>query len=232
MKPKLVLIHGWNFINYSKFKCTDAWAHRQKFIDELQKYFQIVKFNLPGFCGEPDPNNPWSIENYADFVQEKVKDEKDFTVLGYSFGAAVVLAWKKKYKNPAKLILVSPAIKRKYKTTLSLPFGLKIPEWIRFLYLLLRGNTYYIFATKVMRETYRRIVPIDMSPTLLSFIPNCITLIFGSNDTMTPYKELEPLLLDSFRKHVHVIQGGGHDIANTHTSELIRIIDEAVKVAK
>lgn len=232
MKPKLVLIHGWNFINYSKYGCVDAWHHRQGFIDELGKHFEIIKFNLPGFCGEPDPTHPWSIEDYADFVQEKIKNENDFTMLGYSFGAPVALTWKKKYRSSAKLILVSPAIKRKYKTSFSLPFGLKVPEWLRFLYLLFRGNTYYTFATKVMRETYRRIVPIDTTETLLSLPPGDVTLIFGSGDTMTPYAELESVLPEAFKKRTHIIYGGGHDVANTHTKELGKLIDEAVKVAK
>ena len=33
---------------------------------------------------------------------------------------------------------------------------------------------------------------------------------------------------DNFKKRISFIDGGGHDIAQTHTKELIRIIDEFI----
>jgi len=113
----IILIHGWNYKNYTKFGCKDPWDNRRKFVDELKKYFNVITFNLPGFCGKPEPKeNSWNLNSFATFFQNfllKNNIQPDF-VLGYSFGGAVAVQWKINFPGLTKLILISPAISRAY----------------------------------------------------------------------------------------------------------------------
>src|SRR3989338_2165177 len=116
MKLKILLIHGWNYTNYTSSGCGDAWANRSSFVTSLSKYFEVIIFNWPGFCGEKDPETSWDIDDFAKLIQKKVRQEKPDYILGYSFGGAVALRWKKITGDiHIKVILISPAIIRKYE---------------------------------------------------------------------------------------------------------------------
>ena len=56
-------------------------------------------------------------------------------------------------------------------------------------------------------------------------VMNNITLIYGQNDTATPASLVYEVLDHSMVQHnLCVIPVGGHDIANTHTEELVSLI--------
>ena len=129
--------------------------------------------------------------------------------------------------------MVSPAILRKYQHS-DLSFVQKALKAIlpNTLVSLLRDfyltqivkNPYYSKATKVMRETYRNIVAVDLRNDLQS-ISEPLTLIYGENDSATPLALVRDVLNDAESHHdLYVISGGGHDIANTHTDELAGLI--------
>ena len=98
---KILLIHGWNHLNYSSYGCTDAWANRKGFVEGLKKHFIVSSFNLPGFCGTPDPKTPWDINDFVNYADQVIKKEKPDYILGYSFGGAIALEWK--YQSYMKL---------------------------------------------------------------------------------------------------------------------------------
>lgn len=231
---KILLIHGWNYLNYSSSGCTDAWANRHSFIDGLRKYFEVKTFNLPGFCGAPDPVAPWKLSDYASFVNTVIEKEKPDIILGYSFGGAIALHWKLVYRDKAiKTFLVSPAIIRQYtvknRTRLQSFFKALLPEKIvrmlRDIYLsTVRKNLYYSRATPIMRDTYRNIITIDLQ-TELTTVDDSLVLIYGEKDTATPPGLVWQAIEKSLSKHVlEIIPGGGHDIANSHTDTLISLI--------
>jgi len=231
---KILLVHGWNYMNYSSTNCTDAWANRSEFVTKLSNHFIVVKFNLPGFCGEKDPPLPWNLDDFVLFLENKIKQEKPDFILGYSFGAAVVLKWKSKSKNiKIKTLLVSPAIIRKYsvkevsnlKRILKLLFTEKFICLLREIYLSkIIKNPYFSNATKVMKETYRNIVSIDLRNDFIN-LENPTSLIYGENDSATPPDLIKESLKYCKAQHrLHLITNGGHDIANTNTNELISII--------
>ncbi len=194
-KPKMLLIHGWNWTNYHSLGCSDAWADRQGFVDRLSEYFDLVKVDLPGFGINPDPKKPMILDGYTAYVYDIYKKENPDFILGYSFGGAIALHLKAKYQNiMAKVILVSSAIVRKYNNRnldlLSKIANIIIPTVIlsvvRDFYLSnIVRNPYYRNATKVMRETYRNIVGLDLR-TELKDVSDTMTLIYGGMDTATP----------------------------------------------
>ena len=117
---KILLLHGWNYRNYSNLTDQkDAWNNRKDFVSLLSKYFEVYKINFPGFCGEKEPKNAWDLEDYAKYVNDYLNKNKinpDY-ILGYSFGGAVAIMYNRLYDNDQKLILVSPAISRNYKNS-------------------------------------------------------------------------------------------------------------------
>ena len=234
MKLKILLIHGWNYANYTSSGCRDAWGNRSRFVTDLAKHFKVVSFNLPGFCGEKDPSISWNLDDFASFVGQKIQREKPDYVLGYSFGGAIALRWKKTTSDTRiKVILVSPAIIRKHKKLnlnivqkiLKIALPEKIISILRNLYLTkVIKNPYYTNANSVMRRTYRNIVALDLRNDLVS-VSDSISLIYGENDTATPPALIKSVLEEcGIINSLHIISSGGHDIANTHTEELISAI--------
>lgn len=232
----IVLIHGWNYHNYTKFGCIDAWHNRSGFVGKLKKHFNVVNLNLPGFCGEKEPETDegWDLFNFAKFFQnflEKNNINPDY-VLGYSFGGAVAVIWKSMFQNDTKLILVSPAIKRKYSSkNISIGFlrGIipgNIINFVRDLYLkYLVKNQFYVHGTSFLRNTYRNIVSVDLRDKLVSLNPQGFVCIFGEDDVTTPPAFLiNNINNKSILERIFVIKGGGHNIANTHTEELVDLI--------
>jgi len=244
-KKKIALIHGWNWKNYSSL-CSErkknAWENRNKLVEELEKDFEVFKFNLPGFCGEPEPvNKVWNLEDFARHL-ENLLAKNNFIpdiILGYSFGGAVALKWKTLFKKQTKIVLISPAISRKYEIKQSqsklrqfakslLPNFLT--KALRNFYLVhILKNPYYSYGTKFLKKTYLNIVLIDLSQELQQIPPDEIQLIFGAKDTATPPK----LLLDKIssiklKNRFAVMENGDHNIGQTHFREIRETVKKFV----
>ncbi|OHA91631.1 MAG: hypothetical protein A2758_00805 [Candidatus Zambryskibacteria bacterium RIFCSPHIGHO2_01_FULL_49_18] len=237
-KPKILLIHGWDHANYTSSGCKNAWSKRSKFVKALSELFSVVAINLPGFCGEPDPQQPWNLDDYVSYIDKVMVREKPDAILGYSFGGAIVLRWKKtNMDKKVQTFLVSPAIIRRYeKADLSLLQKIlkrmlpeKLVSLLRDIYLTqVVKNPFYSKATGVMRTTYRNIVAVDLRDDLLGLqVP--VTLIYGEKDTATPPEFVREVVGNARARHeLFVISSGSHDIANSHTTELVNIIAEAM----
>lgn len=240
-KANIVLIHGWGYANYNnQTKSTDVWRNRRAFVDKLSECFNVSIITLPGFCGQPEPNKPWQLENFVDFMESELKnkDIKPDFVLGYSFGAPVALRHKLKYGGNQKMIFVSPAIARKYKENAPAHNKLKyftkvLPDVLqRFLqdqYISkVIKNPFYAKGNNFIKQTYLNIVGLDLSDDLLKLKKDGFILIFGENDTATPANVLlskQPTL----KSKTLILKSGTHDIANTNTDELVDAIEKFIK---
>lgn len=239
-KPTLLLLHGWNWKNYSKFGNIDPWNNRLKFIQELEKIFDVYKVIFPGFCGVLEPNDSWNLDDFAGYVKKYMGDGNlypDF-VLGYSFGGAVAIRLKSSFGLNCPIILVSPAIIRAISHSnvhLSGFFKKIIPGFLvnfaREIYLsYVVDNPYYKHGTRFLKKTYLDIVRVDLSGELSMFPRGDFVCIFGSDDTATPPNLLLKKNKNSDAiKMIQIIDGGGHDIANTHTKELINLINDFIR---
>lgn len=236
----ILMIHGWNYRNYTNSKREDAWKNRSKFVEKLKEKYNVNYMNLPGFCGEKEPKEKeWKLKDYADYIENYIIEnelEPDF-VLGYSFGGAVALKWKTQYEKNTPVILTSPALVRA-STNKNISIK-KWPKQLNFLRTALRDfylinivkNPEMKYGTSFLRKTYQNIVRVDMSEELLSVNPEEVKLIYGLDDQMVLPKIMEKKLKNTpFEKQMTIIKAGKHDIANTHTEELISIIDEYVEI--
>lgn len=233
---KLLYIHGWGFNNYTFNGPKESWFDRPVFVNELSKSFEVIPVRLPGFFGESDPERPWLLQDFVNYLDKVINKEKPDYILGYSFGGAVSLSWKKlNIESSAKLILVSPAIVRKYKKVkfkfIQLLFKKLLSEKLihslsNFYLKYVIRNPHYSNASKVMMETYRNIVKIDLTNDLRN-LDEPMTIIYGAKDTATPPSlALDAIKSSKVKHNLYIIPEGGHDIGRTHTKELVSFINK------
>jgi len=229
---KILLIHGWNYRNYtSRTSEKDAWHNRKEMVLELEKDFQVYKLNLPGFCGEKEPKKAWNLDCYADFIHDyltKSNLKVDY-ILGYSFGGAVAISYYLKYGQHEKIILVSPAIIRNYnksKKFAKTPNCLnKIRKAMRNFYLIhVVKNNEMRYGTKFLRETYQIIVRIDLRDDIIKIPSAKLLIIYGAQDTMVNPKGVIDFFNAEYKKRVKIIADGGHNIGGTHPKEVAKLI--------
>lgn len=233
-KKKILLLHGWDWKYYNNLNPGKPWSNRINFVNLLSNYFEVITIGFPGFFGFAEPKETyWTMDNYLEFLEAVVKKENPEFVLGYSFGASVLVSWKCKMKSNIPIILVSPAIARNYSVksgnSLIKNIAKKIPLLNRFLknfYLTyIVKNNFFTKGTPFLKKTYLSIVKENTSNYLNFISKKEFILIFGSNDTATPLSELSKFInINEFIGNLQVIDGGGHDIANSHTVELVEQI--------
>lgn len=234
---KILLIHGWDYDNYYGRVSDEAWKNRNNFVKALEKHFIVRRPDLPGFGLAKEPKvSGYTIEDYAKFIHDYIEENNfhpDY-ILGYSFGGAVAVTYHRLYKGNIKYILCSPALIRnhdhskKYMKTPKIfdPIRNKIRDF----YLIHKIKLpEMVYGTKFLRNTYQSIVRVEITSYLEEMKPEQYIIIYGEEDTMVDPKRMVQIVSDKVRKRIRFIKGGGHDIANTHTQELIDIILDFTK---
>ncbi len=239
---KILLFHGWNWKNYTKFcsKGTNPWHDREIFIKTLKENgFDIVTPAFPGFCGEKEPLDSWFLSDFEKMIEKYFQTEKPDAIIGYSFGGAAVLSWAEKYNHSVPLILISPAIVRKYSVkspSLMVKVSKFLPKsiisFLRNIYLTVYvKNPFHIHGTTFLRETYKNIIGIDLVEKLKKMDPKNILLIYGSVDTATPPDLIKQKLSDDrFSDSIFVIDGASHDVVNSHHELVLKKISSFLKM--
>jgi pimeloyl-ACP methyl ester carboxylesterase len=224
---KILLLHGWNYTNYTSMtESKDAWENRKAFVDELSKKYEVYKLNFPGFCGEPEQSKPMFLKDYANYVFEYLKKNKlqvDY-ILGYSFGGAVAIVYNTLKDPNQKLILISPAIARTGVTPKLPAKGLKKIAKDFYLKNIVK-NKYMVHGTKFLNDSYQNIVRVELIDEVNRISPDLLTIIYGNKDNMVnPFYVIDHLD-EEHKECIHMIDGGDHDIANTHTKDILSIIN-------
>jgi pimeloyl-ACP methyl ester carboxylesterase len=234
---RVLLLHGWDWEKYPVFNPKHQWQNRQELLAELQKHYDVDYPSLPGFSrADRKRTGSWTLDDYADWLQKEIVNQRYDVVIGYSFGCAVVTHWQYLHRNKSlPLILLSPAIARAYdkppnKILAAVASALKLLRMKRMIYFLRNlylarviKNPHVVHGTPFLRATYSNIVSVDLSGELAQLIDAhyVITCVFGSEDSATPPDTLfarapaaRPLSL--------VIPAGTHDIGGTHPEEVVR----------
>lgn len=80
----LLMLHGWG----SRLETFDELALA------LAKNYRVIRLDFPGFGGSPRPQNDWTIEDYAKFIDaflDKLKVIDMYAVIAHSFGGRVAI---------------------------------------------------------------------------------------------------------------------------------------------
>lgn len=234
----ILLIHGWNYRNYKNIiKKEHCWSDRIKFVNKLKESYKIYSPDLPGFGSEDEPGVlSWNLDNYVKYINEYIKKNKinpDY-IIGYSFGGAVAVRYKSKINKNAKLVLISPAIVRNNissKKFISTPKVIKpLRNKLRDMYSIYFIKTpEMVYGTKFLRNTYQSVVREELIDELEKFEKSDFLIIYGDKDNMVDPERLKNTIDRKFLDRIHFIKDAGHDIANTHTKELINLITKEIK---
>ncbi|MDP2736809.1 MAG: alpha/beta hydrolase [bacterium] len=219
MARQLLILPGWGGTK-------ESWKN---FINLAQNDFQVICLELPCFGSEPCPTEVWGVEDYAQFVSQKIKNLNLIkpVLLGHSFGGQVAayLAARDPHLISRLILSGASAIRpeknlKRYvfnvlaktgKIIFSLPLlkNLTAPAQ-KFLYRL-ADSPDYNSTSGIQREIFKKIIRQDLTEELKSIkIPTLI--IWGDLDGYIPLKtgkKIASLIDDS---KFEVIGSGKHGL--------------------
>ncbi|WP_445664234.1 alpha/beta fold hydrolase [Fodinibius sp. AD559] len=222
-KQPLLILHGWG----------SSKQVMMPLAKQLSDIRDCYVFDLPGFGNSSIPNEPWSVDNYADLIQQFIEDQ-DFNsvdLLVHSFGGRIAL---KLCAHPdAKQLIEKVLITggagmkpkrgwkyylRKYTAKmLKAPFMIlpsslreKALGWLRTTSLWgALGSSDYSKLDGVMRETFVKTVTEYLEPCLPN-IPQEVLLLWGENDEAAPLYQAKRMEEGIEHAELVIIDHAGH----------------------
>jgi len=212
----------------------------------------ILTPDLPGFGAEPEPDRPWSVDDYADWVEQWLALElpassSQLLLLGHSHGGRIAIKLATRPQLPATsyqlqhLYLCAAAgirhrsLKRIFgrilagigRVLFAIPGLSKLEPFAKkMLYKILREHDYER-ASPVMKLTHAKVTAEDLTP-LLAKITVPTDLFWGENDTYTPVK-------DGYTMHnairgsvLHTFAATRHRVHRDRAPEIASVIRNAL----
>lgn len=225
---KIFILHGWAYE-------TSKWT---PFVQILKKNgFDPILLKIPGLTEKID--RPWNIDDYVEWLDSKLKNEKNVILLGHSNGGKLALSYILKYPNKiSKLFLVDSSgvfhkeilleVKRvvfKFLAKVGVKFT-KSPMLRKILYKLTGESDYYL-TNDIMKITLQNLLSVDLS-SQLEEIDTPTFIIWGKDDVVTPVSDA--LLFNEGIKNskLFIINDARHSPQFTNASEVAKIINEHI----
>ncbi len=213
----VLLLHGWN----------SSYTVYNGIINLLKSRYRVVALNFPGCDGSDTMENPWTLDDYCNFVLKFMKalNIENPIMFGHSHGGRVTLKMAATgMVNPPKIVLLDSAglipkksFKQKFraksfkviKWCLTLPIIKKFSSGLLDKARAYYGSADYNAAPEVLRKTLVSLVNTDLRD-IISNITAPTLLIWGENDTATPLSDAK--IIESKIKDcgLCVIKGTGH----------------------
>jgi pimeloyl-ACP methyl ester carboxylesterase len=221
---KIFIIHGWTYT-------TDKW---QEFVGLMQRAgFEVVQLAVPGLTEGTD--RVWTLEDYVEWLKDKLSAEHSPIVIGHSNGGRIALAFAAKYPDKiGKLILIDSAgiyhnelairIKRSAFASAA-RIGKKIsssPVLRKILYKL-AGESDYKNAPPLMRKTMANLIAVDLTPQLAEIIIPTL-IIWGRHDKATPLSDGQLMHKLIENSELYIIEGAGHSPHFTNAKEVSDVV--------
>lgn len=222
-KKPLIILHGWG----------SSKQVMMPLAKELSDIRDCYVFDLPGFGNSSIPDRPWSVDDYADLIQQFIQDRKFDSVdlLVHSFGGRIALKLCSRHmakQRITKVLITGGAgmkpnrdwkyYGRKYTAKLLkapfliLPSSLreKALGWLRQTSLWKTlGSSDYSKLEGVMRETFVKTVTEYLEPCLPK-IPHEVLLLWGENDEAAPLYQAKRMEKGIEHAALVVIDHAGH----------------------
>ncbi len=214
----ILMLHGW---------ASNASLYSSQ-ISLLKSKYRVIALNLPGHGGSQEPLYPFSVDDFAMFVVDFLKEMQidRCAVIGHSVGGRIIIKLQSYAQKDMfeKIVLIDsagikpannnkPTVKtRIYKVLRSL-LGSKIvkklfPEAINKLKTKF-GSEDYRNATPMMRDTLVKIVNEDLTE-ILECNDKDTLIVWGRNDTSTPLMDGELMEKKMKKSALVVIDNAGH----------------------
>lgn len=234
MHPTLLCLHGWGGSKESFGKLREGLQGSN---------LRILTPDLPGFGAQPDPPNPWTVDDYAhwvkDYIRKETKHGEPLLLLGHSHGGRIALVIAAEQEIPlAHLFLCAAAgirhprhlkrfaglmLAKAGKGFLSIPF---LRPWQsiarKALYRLVRVHDYE-HATPVMQDTLRLVTQRDLR-NLLPAIQVPTDIFWGTDDLMTPVQDAHLMHARIPGSHLHLFPGIRHAVHQEKAPQIAQII--------
>lgn len=216
-KKTLIIIPGWG-------SDKEKW---HEFVQRMKAYIAVEVIELPCFGNEPCPQSVWGVEEYAQFVKQKIEHYASPIVLGHSFGGAVAAQLVASYPHTVqKLILVGAAIIRP-KKTIKRNLFLAVAKIGKCIFQLPILHKHIYRAKKILykaadspdyektigktREIYKKIIRQDIRDILPNIKQETI-IIWGEYDSYTPIKQMHVIQKLMPHAKVKIIKSGTHGL--------------------
>lgn len=226
----ILILHGWSLPTPGR-----QWVLVKEIL-ESQGY-RVFLPDLPGFGNTPQPSKPWTISDYAAWLNDFCEINYLWPVflIGHSFGGSVASKFSVKYPEKVrKLILINSAGIRRKK--LKKEIQKKIAHCLNKLsflpfYGLVRKIAYrtlfrqsdYLLTEGVMKETYLNVIKEDISDIFSNiFVPTL--LIWGEKDKITPLRDAYFMKEKIPGAKLEIIPGLKHNLHSEAPEELSKII--------
>lgn len=228
----VLVLHGWG---------SNITVH-SAMIDLLSQKYRVIAPDMPGFGESEEPDEPWCVDDYVDFILEFLKGfgVSKLTLLGHSFGGRVIikLCARDLPFEVEKVILVdaagvkpeaSPeqkfkqAVYRKTKWVFSTALVKKLCPNLLDDLRKKNGSADYNAASDTMKKTLVNVVNEDLTE-LMPAVKCPTLLIWGRLDTATPLSDgqtMEKLMPESA---LVVLENAGHFSFLDQSAQFLRIL--------
>jgi len=238
MTKTLVCLHGWG-------GSKDSFTELR---EELKgSGIHIIAPDLPGFGSAPEPPEPWTVDDYANWAESFIREtvRGPYALLGHSHGGRIAIKLASRWASrlctapaPSHLFLCAAAgISRTHsmrrtagfflakigKTILILP-GLRSLQETgkKWLYKIMRVHDYER-ASKNMRRTLLLVSQENLRP-LLHRIRIPTTIFWGENDRMTPLADGQLMRKRIPGSTLHAFANTRHGVHRDRATEIAATI--------
>ena len=216
-QPVLIL-HGWG-------ASSSSWEKVQEILADNN--YRVFCPDLPGFGKTDSPKKAWGVSDYVDWVLEftKSQDLDQFILIGHSLGGRISIKFSNYYPEKVKSLIlcnsaglkVSPSLKRRivlmfvgfFKLVSGITFFSKIKEEMKELLFFAISSTDYAKASKVMRETMKRILAEDLF-IYLKGIKSKTLIVWGKKDKLVPVEHAYVFEEEIQGSQLEIISNTGH----------------------
>lgn len=193
----LIFLHGWG----------QNIDMMRPLADYFKKEYKIYIIDLPGHGKSSEPTFAYHVDDFAEILRKfiEIKNIKNFTLIGHSFGGKVSLLYQSKYHKADKLIMLACSFKREInkpslKTKL-LKFAKKVPVLNKLEGFAKKhmGSTDYRNASGIMKDVLVNAVNQDICEDVKKITTDTL-LIWGDQDQAVSINlahELDNLLPNS-----------------------------------
>ncbi|NTW61947.1 alpha/beta hydrolase [Candidatus Saccharibacteria bacterium] len=228
----LVLMHGWG---------TDL-ATFDVLAKHLAQHFRVIRFDFPGFGQSQMPVGDWTVDDYANLTAgllTKLKIDNLYAVIGHSFGGRIIVKGVSDGKlNPEKVVLIGSAgvkprksikhhvyraVAKTGKAITALPGIKKVQPILRSKLYKSIGNTDYL-ESGAMKKVFLNTINEDLLPHVKN-INQPTLLIWGRNDTETPFRDAETMLESLQNGELDAIDDAGHFVYLEAPENVIKDLD-------
>lgn len=232
--------------------CLHGWGGSSESFNELSEKLRdsnikILAPDLPGFGSEPEPDHPFSVDNFALWTEQWLTKKLNelsiinyqLSIVGHSLGGRIAIkvatrgnlqinhlflcaaAGIKRPKHVKRVIGLT--IAKTGNAVLSIP-GLRFLKKIAksFLYKILRVHDYERAST-LMQKTLVKVTQEDLKPILKNI--NVPTDIFwGDKDKMTPIADAHIMKNGIKGSELHIFPDIGHRVHRDKAQNISEVI--------